>query len=358
VTVDGAVDVHAHVLDPAAATVPGAAYAPFAAGPEAHLAHLDRLGMARGVLVTASVHGTDNGPLLAALAAAPDRLRGVAVVGVDVTDAELDRLHAHGVRAVRVQDLFPGGTPLRAVEVLGPRLAERGWHVEMWTDLAAHLGSGHLEDVPALVRACPVPVVLDHMAHLSSDRGPDDPALASAVALAREERAWITLSGACRLAPDRRPRDASAALAARVAHLLDAVPDRLLWGSDWPHVAAPHAPTPADLLAELDLWLPDPDLRRRVLVANPARCYGFAAAAAQSSPARAAARRERTRSSTAGASGTSSPGAPSRSSTSSTAVPSASCSAARDASWDCTAHRSTNTDTFDRSTHGSNGLLM
>ena len=265
------VDVHAHVLDPAAATVPGAAYAPFAAGPDAYLAHLDRLGAARGVLVTASVHGTDNGPLLAALDTAPDRLRGVAVVDADVTDDELDRLHAHGVRAVRVQDLFPGGSPLRAVEVLGPRLAERGWHVEMWTDLAAHR-----HDVPALVRACPVPVVLDHMGHLDADRGLDDPALAVAVELAREERVWITLSGAYRLAADRNPRAASRALAPRVAHLLAEVPDRLLWGSDWPHVAAPHgSPTPADLRVELDLWLPDPDLRHQVLVANPARCYGF-----------------------------------------------------------------------------------
>ena len=265
------VDVHAHVLDPGAGTVPGAAYAPFAAGPDAYLAHLERLGAARGVLVTASVHGTDNGPLLAALDTAPDRLRGVAVVDADVTDDELDRLHAHGVRAVRVQDLFPGGSPLRAVEVLGPRLAERGWHVEMWTDLAAHR-----HDVPALVRACPVPVVLDHMGHLDADRGLDDPALAVAVELAREERVWITLSGAYRLAADRNPRAASRALAPRVAHLLAEVPDRLLWGSDWPHVAAPHgSPTPADLRVELDLWLPDPDLRHQVLVANPARCYGF-----------------------------------------------------------------------------------
>ena len=265
------VDVHAHVLDPAAATVPGAVYVPFSAGPDTYLAHLDRLGTARGVLVTASVHGTDNGPLVAALAGAPDRLRGVAVVDVDVSDEELDRLDGHGVTAVRVQDLFPGGTPLRAITALGPRLARRGWHVEMWTDVAAHL-----EEVAALLRACPVPVVLDHMAHLRADRGPDDPALATVVRLAREEQVWITLSGAYRLAADRRPRDASRALASRVAHLLEEVPERLLWGSDWPYVAAPNgSPTTDDLLAELDLWLPDPDLRHQVLVVNPARCYGF-----------------------------------------------------------------------------------
>lgn len=268
----GAADVHAHVLDPAASTVPGAAYAPFAAGPDAHLAHLDGLGFARGVLVTASVHGTDNAPLLAALATAPDRLRGVAVVEEDVPDAELDRWHDAGVRAVRVQDLFPGGTPLRALPSLGPRLAERGWHVEIWTDLARHLDG----DLPGAIRACPVPVVLDHMAGLAGERGPADPAVATAVALAREGHVWITLSGAYRLAPDRSPREASRALAGRVAHLLDAVPGRLLWGSDWPFVAAPNgAPTADDLHAELAAWLPDPDLRRRVLVTNPARCYAF-----------------------------------------------------------------------------------
>ena len=268
---DGAVDVHAHVLDPDGDRVPGAAYAPFAAGPEAYLAHLDAVGAARGVLVTASVHGTDNRPLLAGLAAAPDRLRGVAVVDADVPDAELDRLHDGGVRAVRVQDLFPGGAPLAALRALGPRLAERGWHAEVWTDLAAHP-----DEVAELVRAAPVPVVLDHMGHLAARRGADDRALAVAVALAREGRAWITLSGAYRLAPDRSPREAGRALAPRVAHLLDAVPDRLLWGSDWPYVAAPNgSPTPDDLRAELDLWLPDPGHRHRVLVDNPARCYGF-----------------------------------------------------------------------------------
>lgn len=267
----GAVDNHAHVLDPAAHRVPGAAYAPFAAGPDAYLAHLDGLGAAHGVLVTASVHGTDNGPLAAALATAPDRLRGVAVVDPDVADTELDRLHGHGVRAVRVQDLFPGGTPLEALTTLGPRLAARGWHVEMWTDLAAHP-----DEVAALVRASPVPVVLDHMGHLAAHHGTAGPALRTAVALAREGRAWITLSGAYRLAADRSPRAASRTLAPRVACLLNQVPDRLLWGSDWPHVAAPNgSPTSADLRAELDLWLPDPDLRRRVLVENPTRLYGF-----------------------------------------------------------------------------------
>lgn len=267
----GAVDVHAHVLDPGARTVGGAAYPPFVAGPDAYRAHLDRLGMAHGVLVTASVHGTDNEPLLRALAAAPERLRGVAVVPVDVDDAQLDHLGAFGVVAVRVQDLFPGGIPVRALAALGPRLAARGWHVEVWTDVGTRI-----DQLAALVRACPVPVVLDHMGHLSAGRGLDDPALAEVVAWAREERVWITLSGAYRLAPGRSPRDASRALAARVAHLLDRVPDRLLWGSDWPHVAAPRGgPTAADLRYEIDLWLPDDDRRHQVLVANPARCYGF-----------------------------------------------------------------------------------
>src|SRR3954451_8494225 len=111
----GSVDVHAHVLDPSRRGVPGAAYAPFTASPADYLAHLAGLGVDHGVLVTASTHGTDNEPMVTALRLAEGKLRGVAVVDPSVSDAELSRLDEAGVRAVRVQDRFAGGTALQAI---------------------------------------------------------------------------------------------------------------------------------------------------------------------------------------------------------------------------------------------------
>lgn len=266
-----AIDTHCHVLDASRPAVPGAAYDLFTATPADHRAHLAGLGAGRGVLVTASAHGTDNEPVRRALAERPDALRGVAVVDPDVPDAELDRLHAHGFRAVRVQDRFAGGTPLEALVPMSRRIARLGWHIEIWTDVRDHVAW-----LPAAVRESAVPVVFDHMGFLTVDTPAGDPAEALMVELAAEGRAWITLSGSYRLAPALAPADAAKALRPRIARFLDAVPERLLWGSDWPYVAPPRTPpTPADHLAELGVWTTDPRLRDLLLVRNPAICYEF-----------------------------------------------------------------------------------
>lgn len=268
--IPGGVDVHAHVLDAAAPTVPGAAYRPApGTGAAEYGAHLAALGLGRGVLVSASIYGTDPAVLLDALAAAPADRRGVAVVAPDVDDAELDRLVAGGVRGVRLQDLMPGGTPLEALEHLGPRLAERRGHLEVWTDLAAHR-----DWLPAELARCAAPVVLDHLGLADPRPGRD---LDTILGLAADGHVWVTASGAYRRRPDLTPAAASRALTPVVHALAEAVPDRLLWGSDWPFVGmgAQH-PTPAELRAEIDAWFPDDDRRRRVLVDNPTRLYGFA----------------------------------------------------------------------------------
>jgi len=267
----GTVDTHCHVLDPARPTVAGAAYELFTATAADHRAHLDALGAARGVLVTASAHGTDNEPILRALDTAPDALRGVAVVDPEIGDAELDRLHAHGMRAVRVQDRFAGGTPLTALVAMSHRIARLGWHIEIWTDVRDHLGW-----LPGAVRESAVPVVFDHMGFQTADVAPDDPAVEMMVGLARERRAWITVSGSYRLAPDLEPGQAAKALRPRIERFLEAVPDRLLWGTDWPYVKPPRTPPTVDEhLDELDTWTTDPALRELLLVTNPAECYDF-----------------------------------------------------------------------------------
>ena len=266
-----AVDTHCHVLDPGRGAVAGAAYELFPATPADHRAHLAALGAARGVLVTASAHGTDNEPLLRALDAGNGALRGVAVVDPAVPDDELDRLHAHGVRAVRVQDRFAGGVPLSALVPFSRRLARLGWHIEIWTDVR-----DHVDDLPDAVRAAAVPVVFDHMGFLPADVPADHPAVTAMIDLAHAGHAWITMSGAYRLAPEPPPEEAARALLPRIRRFFDTVPDRLLWGSDWPYVAPPRTPpTVAGLHAELDAWTTDPDERTRLLVSNPAACYDF-----------------------------------------------------------------------------------
>ena len=267
----GAVDTHCHVLDPARPAVPGAAYDLFTATPADHRAHLAATGATRGVLVTASAHGTDNEPILRALDTGSDALRGVAVVDPAITDAGLDALHARGVRAIRVQDRFAGGTPLTELVAMSHRVACLGWHIEIWTDVRDHAGW-----LPEAVRASAVPVVFDHQGFLSADVAPDDPAVTLMVDLARERRAWITVSGSFRLAPALSPDEAAKALRPRIERYFEAVPDRLLWGTDWPYVAPPRTPpTVAGHLAELDVWTTDARLREKLLVTNPAECYDF-----------------------------------------------------------------------------------
>lgn len=267
-----AIDNHCHVLDPSSPAVPGARYAPFDAPVGKYEDQLCALGINRGVLVTASTHGTNNQPLLNALQASAFALRGIAVVDRSISDEDLIALHDAGVRGLRLQDQFAGGVPLGALSELGDRIADLGWHLEVWTDLTAHL-----DWLPGAIERCAVPVVLDHLGYFPMESPQQAAATAVMIDLARDGHAWITVSGAYRLAPTLTPSEAGRHLAPRVNQLLTQVPDRLLWGSDWPHVAPPHGvPTVDELLTELDDWSHhDPALIKQLTVTNNAACYNF-----------------------------------------------------------------------------------
>jgi predicted TIM-barrel fold metal-dependent hydrolase len=253
-----------------AGAVAGAVYTPFEAPVDRYLAHLDGLGLARGVLVTPSTYGDANDVLRDALASAPDRLRGVAVLAADAPDEELAALDAAGVRACRVQDRFAGGTPVTALPAVQHRVRGLGWHVEVWTDPREHVAL--LRTAAGLGR-----IVLDHIGLVPAPGpGEADPAVPLLRELLAAGDVWVTLSGAYRLAPGTTEAAAAPALRERVEAVLDAAPDRVVWGTDWPYVAPPGpTPTAADHHAVLDTWLLDPDLRQRVLVDNPARLYGW-----------------------------------------------------------------------------------
>lgn len=280
------VDNHCHVFaDDAVPTTPLvglAAYEPPRVDVDDHAAHLGAVGCDLGVLVQPSAYGQDHRCLLSALRRRPDRLRGVVCVPVGTPEEELAQMHAAGVRGTRLQDGFPGGVPVQDLVEVGEMVAPFGWHLEVWSDLRRHVD--WLGDA---IRRCPVPVVLDHLGYLPSDVGLEDPPAQLMLELLADDQVWVTLSGVERLlpqgtdpvAPDfpetwRRHVDA---IDERVRALVERRPENLLWGSDWPHVGLRvPAPDGAEARARLERWAPEPGLRRRILVDNAVRRYGFA----------------------------------------------------------------------------------
>ncbi len=265
----GACDTHAHVISASAAfpMAPSRSYTPPPAPGEKYLAMLDAVGFARGVMIQISVYGTDNGYLLEVLKRNPDRLRGIAVVTPDVTDQELEAMHAAGVRGLRINVLFPGaGLSFDAMEVLARRIAPLGWHMQFLVD------GRELPGLLPRMRKLPCPGVIDHMGHMPAALGFQHPGFQAERELLVNHGWWTKLSGAYRISDDF-PDFADVVPIAQA--LIEAAPDRVVYGSDWPHVAISRMPDTGRLRNLLRVWAPDPAARDRILVDNPARLYGF-----------------------------------------------------------------------------------
>jgi predicted TIM-barrel fold metal-dependent hydrolase len=269
-----ACDTHAHILGPAARFPysPARVYTP----PDCLLPDyrhmLDTLGVARAVLVQPSVYGADNTAMLEAIKSDPARLRGVAVVSENIADPGLKKLDEAGVRGVRVnivdvKERKPGTLPLDPLKALARRIAPLGWHMEFLM---------HVDEFPELDRmfaGFPVEIVLGHLGYMRTDKGLAAPGFQALLRLVAGGRCWVKFTGPYRIStaalpyPDVTP----------FAHALTAAnPERILWGSDWPHVMAKGAmPNDGDLADLVSDWIPDARLRERVLVANPVRLYGF-----------------------------------------------------------------------------------
>jgi predicted TIM-barrel fold metal-dependent hydrolase len=204
--------------------------------------------------------------------AAGGRLRGVAVVSEDVSDEELQKLNAAGVRGVRVnivdvKDRKPGTLPMDTLERMARLVAPLGWHVELLM---------HVDEFPDLERQFadfPVEIVLGHLGYLTIGKGPDDAGFQALLRLMKSARAWVKLTGPYRVtaAPPPYPDTVPFARA-----LLETNPERVLWGTDWPHVMLKgRMPNDGELAEVLADWIPDAALREQVLVRNPAKLYGF-----------------------------------------------------------------------------------
>lgn len=282
----GSCDSHAHVVGPHS-RYPRAGGRQGVVPPEALLEDykhmLSALGIERAVLVQPSVYGTDNTALLDAIATAPDRMRGIAVVDSDVSDAELARLRKGGVKGVRFNTRGSGPLsagkrgPVTMDTVLrsGERLRRLGWHAQFLMVIDS------FPDVDRQLRDYPVDIVIDHMGYLDPARGLDSPGFQTLLRLLRTGRCWVKLSAPYRYSKQDAPYGDIAPFARK---LLETAPDRVLWASDWPHSAVlrpgsgdtRRMPNDGELLDLLADWVPDEGLRRKILVDNPTRLYGFA----------------------------------------------------------------------------------
>ena len=260
---EGAVDTHAHIIgDPP--FIESRSYTPPPAPPAAYLAMLDAIGMGHGVLVQVSVHGTDNSLLMETLRAHRGRLRGIGVTPWDTPMPRLQAMKAAGIVGLRLNTLFGGGIGLGDLDRYEEICTELGWHLQFLTD-ARRLGS----QAERLVRLR-VPFVIDHMGHFPVQEGIESIGAQVMLDLVRAG-GWVKLSGAYRIAA---PPYADTIPLARA--LIEAAPDRCLWGSDWPHVSQTEfMPNAGDLLDLLADWAPDPATRQRILVDNPHQLYGF-----------------------------------------------------------------------------------
>jgi len=270
----GACDTHAHIMGPKAryAYSPARIYTPPDCLLPDYLKMLATLGVERAVLVQPSVYGTDNTVMLEAMKAAGDRFRGVAVVADSISDAELKMLDAAGVRGVRVnivdvKDRKPGTLPMDALMALARRVAPLGWHMEFLM---------HADEFPDLDRAFtgfPVEIVLGHLGYLNIGKQPNDAGFRSLLRLMGTGRAWVKLTGPYRITAAPLPYPDAVPFAKA---LLQANPERVVWGTDWPHVMMKGAmPNDGDLADLLSDWIPDARAREQVLARNPARLYRF-----------------------------------------------------------------------------------
>ena len=267
-----ACDSHMHIFDTRFAPSPHWKRTPPDAPVAAYRQLQQRLGTSRTVVVTPSTYGTDNACTLDALDQLGDGARGVAVVAQDVGDAELDRLHARRVCGLRVNFVSPqswGETTPEMLTTLARKVARQpGWHIQVFM---------HPEQIVAwasVLAALPVPLVVDHLGRIAPAKGPAAEAFGVLRRLLDGGNTWVKLSGGYMRSTVHGPSYADTLPLGRA--LVQAAPERLVWGSDWPHTTeAPGTVNDADLVDVLQAWCGSTAVMDRILVDNPTQLYGF-----------------------------------------------------------------------------------
>lgn len=264
----GACDAHCHVFGPAAAFPyhPNRAYTPPDAPKEALKALHDHLGVERAVIVHASCHGVYMDATLDAIAWSGGAYRGTAIVEPDIGDADLRRYHEGGIRAVRfnfVRHLESVPEPA-VVRRMADRAAEMGWH------LVAHLDAEDIGELSPLLLGLPVPFVIDHMARVKAGDGLEQPAFRELLRLMERPNAWVKICGGERVSTEGPPFTDAVPFAQA---LIAAAPDRVLWGTDFPHPNVRYMPNDGHLVDLFGLYADDPAMQKRILVDNPDALY-------------------------------------------------------------------------------------
>jgi predicted TIM-barrel fold metal-dependent hydrolase len=280
-----ACDCHTHIFgDPEKFPFySGRVYTPEPALPDEMSALHRALHLERVVIVTPSIYGTDNSATLYGMKARGATARGVAVIDEKTSEGDLDAMGRAGIRGIRINLSTVGqddpAIGRRRLQTSIDRMKRRSWHIQMYTSPAVIAG------IKDLVQSSPVPVVFDHFGGADTARGLQQPGFADLVELVRAGKAYVKISGAYRAstkAPDYPD------LTPFAKALIAANPDRIVWGTDWPHPNSNPPPgrsatdlTPVfqvddgRLLNLLAVWAPDAAVRKKILVDNPARLYGF-----------------------------------------------------------------------------------
>ncbi len=266
----GAIDAHVHVFGPEAEFPfsPKAKYHPEDATPEMLFALRDHLGLSRNIIVQASCHGTDNAATLAGIAKSGGRARGVAVVDPDIGIDELKVLHEGGIRGVRFNFLkrLVDNAPKDKFLEIAHKIAPLGWHVIVYFE------ADILEELIPFLEAIPTIIVVDHLGRPDIAQGPDGADItAFKQLLDTHPNIWTKVSGAERLSIQGPPFDDFVSV---IRPVVERYPDRVLWGTDWPHPNMEHRiPDDGQLVDVLPRIAPTAELQRKLLIDNPMRLY-------------------------------------------------------------------------------------
>ena len=273
-TPPGSCDCHMHVYDDRYPIYPRWPVPPPRA-PAVEYKRVQReLGLARAIVVQPNAYGFDNSCTTDAISELGPQTRGVAAVAPDVTDAELHRLHAAGIRGARCYMLPNAFLSWDDVRAIAARVAPIGWHVQVQLDgreLPAHA---------ALLAELPTDVVIDHNGKFMEPVPPAHPSFVALLRLLDTGRCWVKLSAPYETSKTGAPKYEDVSVLARA--LARHNPERCVWATNWPHPGRNPPPHEMDLLDMLQDWVPDEATRMRILVDNPARLYGFPSMPVQS----------------------------------------------------------------------------
>jgi len=266
-----ACDAHCHIFGPADKYpyAPDRSYTPPDAPLEMFRALHEKLGVERAVIVNASVHGTDNRVALDAIAVSGGRYRAVANIDDTITESELEKLHEGGFRGCRFNFVrHLGGVPdMKVFDRVVAMVAPLNWHIDL------HFDAIDLPEFAPMLDRLPVRYNIDHMGRVKASDGLDQKPFRILIDLMkRDEKCWVKVCGAERVSTSGPPFQDAVPFARKI---VETAPDRVIWGTDWPHPNVKVMPNDGDLVDLIPLFAPEADLQQKVLVDNPARLFEF-----------------------------------------------------------------------------------